>query len=382
MNTSSDSKQFSRRDFLRLAGLAVGGLMAETLLVPSAQAQGLRGPARTASPGAARRGTTGRMGLLLPASTIYPDLARNFQAGLQLAGADRALDFVVRETGAGALNAYETAQQLLTRDGVRQIVGMLDSLTLSYLRGTLQAQGATVLAVGLGENVSRLTKADTQVTTHDLDLAQSAVAFGAWAARSLGKTAVLAASCYDSGFDTFAAFRLGFESAGGRVVQTAITHQPTGGPALASVLRDIATARPAFVYAAYSGAAAVEWVHAYSQAGLAGSIPLAGSAFLAHETLFAAQGNAALGIVSAVPATTDAKAPTDLLTLLGYETGRLLLGQPTGSRTIVVREVQRQGAGLVNAVRQTLALPAANDASLAALSSKVHSGWLHPYLGA
>ncbi len=379
MKTSSDNKQFSRRDFLRLAGLTVGGLVAETLLAPATQAHGLLGPSRTS--GASRAGTLGRVGLLLPTSTIHPDLVRNFLAGLQLAGADRSFDLVVRETGSGALNAYETAQQLINKEGVRQLVGMMDALTLSYLRGTLQARQATVLAVSLGENLPRTTKADTQVTYHGLDLVQSAVAFGAWAARALGRTAVLAASCYDSGFDTFAAFRLGFESAGGRVLQTIITHQPNGGPSVAEALRTIAAARPDFVYAAYSGALAVEWVRAYSQAGLAGSIPLAGSAFLAHETLLAAQGNAALGIVTALPATGDAKAPADLLTLLGYETACLLTGQPVGSRTIAVRQVQRQGSGLVNTMRQTLAMPAANDQSLVTLASKLHSGWLHPYLG-
>jgi hypothetical protein len=259
---------------------------------------------------------------------------------------------------------------------------MLDPLTLSYLRGTLQARQATVLAVSLGENLPRMTKADNQVTYHGLDMVQSAVAFGAWAAKSLGRTAVLAASCYDSGYDASTAFRLGFESAGGRVLQTVITHQPNGGSSVTEALRTIATARPNFVYAAYSGALAVEWVRAYSQAGLAGAIPLAGSAFLAHESLFAGQGTAAMGIVSAIPATDDAKAPADLLTLLGYETGRLLLGQPTGTRMVTVREVQRQGGGLVNTVRQTLASPGSTDQNLVALTGKLHSGWLHPYLGA
>jgi branched-chain amino acid transport system substrate-binding protein len=382
MKTPSDTKQYSRRDFLRLAGLAVGGLVASGLTAPAASARSLIGSPRI--------GTAGRVGLLLPTSTLHPDLVRNFLAGLQLADAGHVLDLVVRETGAGAPNAYEAAQQLINKEGVQRLVGMVDALTLSYLRNTLEARQATLLAVSLGENLSRLTKADARVTVHSLDLVQSAVAFGTWAARSLGRTAVLAASCYDSGYDAFAAFRLGFENAGGRVLHTAITHQPSGGPTVAATLDAIAKARPAFVYASYAGPAAVEWVRAYSQAGLAGSIPLAGSAFLAHESLFAAQGKAAQGILTAAPTQADFahayEAQTgrtaDLLALLGYETARLLTGQPTGPRVVAVREVQRQGGALVNTVRETLNTLAAGDPSVATLDSKLHSGWLYPYLGA
>ena len=338
MKTPFDSKRVSRRDFLRLAGLTTGGLLTQTLIAPAGAARGLAGLA----PG----GISGRVGVLLPASTRYPDLKRNFLAGLQLAADSRSLDLVVRETGAGTgnANAYETAQQLLNKEGVKQIVGMFDELTLTHLRQTLEARQATLLAVSLGENLSRLTKADLRVTAHGLDLAQSAVAFGAWAARSLGRTAVLAAASYDSGYDAFAAFRFGFENAGGQVRSTVITHQPTGGPDLAAAMRDIAKARPDFVYASYCGTAAVDWVRAYRQAGLAGAIPLAGGPFLADTTLLAAHGEAALGILAASPAAGADQAafittyqartgqPADLLALLGYETGRLLAGQPLGNR--------------------------------------------------
>ena len=385
MKTPIDTKHFSRRDFLRLAGLTTGGLLAQTMIAPGLAAQGLGGLGHS--------GPSGRVGVLLPASTVYPDLARNFLAGLQLAAGGTA-DVLVRETGSGAANAYEAAQQLLNKEGVRRIVGMIDPLTLAHLRGILQARQATVLAVDLGANLPRLSKADARVTVHGLDLAQGAAAFGAWAAHALGRTAVLAASCYDSGYDAFAAFRFGFENAGGRVLHTAITHQPAGGPDLAGAMRDIAQARPDFVYAAYCGPAAVEWVRAYSKAGLAGALPLAGGPFLTDEALLAAHGAAALGILSVAPAVTGpatadfARAyqartgrPADLLALLGYETACLLAGQPPGSRVLALREVQQQAGGLTHVPRATLDTPGITNQALAALHSEVHSGWLHPYLG-
>jgi branched-chain amino acid transport system substrate-binding protein len=381
MKTSLDTRHVSRRQFLRLAGLTTGGLLAQSVL-----ASGLSASARG---GLGRLGFSGRVGVLLPASTRYPDLARNFLAGLQVAAGGGTADLVVRETGTGAANAYEAAQPLLAKEGISRIVGMIDPLTIAHLRGGLEAHQATLLAVSLGANLPRLSKADARVTVHSLDLAEGAAAFGAWAAGALGRTAVLAAACYDSGYDAFAAFRLGFENAGGTVRHTAITHQPTDSPDLAGVMRDIARLRPDFVYAAYSGPAAVEWMRAYQQAGLAGAIPLAGGPFLTDEALLAAHGAAALGVLSVAPAVTGpatadfarAGRPADLLALLGYETARLLAGQPVGSRVLTLREVQRQGGSLANVPRDTLATPGITSQALAALRSEVHSGWLHPYLG-
>ncbi|HUS16329.1 MAG TPA: ABC transporter substrate-binding protein [Chloroflexia bacterium] len=386
MKRASDTRLLSRRGFLRLAGAAAGGLLAESALsaAPLAHAGGLPGPATS--------GAAGRVGVLLPVSNLYPELGRNFLSGLQLAG---PLDLVVRECSAGANNPYAVACRLLEQEGITRLVGMIDSSALGALGDPLAAHRATALAVSLGENVVRRNKADARVTYHTLDLAAVAVAFGGWAARTLGRRAVLAASCYDSGYDAFAAFRLGFENAGGLVLQTAITHQPAGGPGLAAVMQDIAAARPDFVYAAYCGVAALEWMGAYQAAGLAGAIPLAGGPMLTNESWLAAAGDAALGIITAVPGPRDVAAvaakagaapghpgaPAELLALLGYETGRILTGQPLGGRPVVVRVVQRQDGGLVNTVRQTLNSPGDGDPVLVTLRQGLHTGWLHPYLG-
>src|SRR5947208_722848 len=116
MSTTPDIKHLNRRQFLRLAGLTAGGLLAGTLLPPgTAHASRLGGPAGLGSrPGLGGQpapGATWRVGVLLPASTVYPDLGRNFLAGLQLAAEGRSWDIVAREIGAGATGAYAMAQQ-------------------------------------------------------------------------------------------------------------------------------------------------------------------------------------------------------------------------------------------------------------------------------
>ena len=381
--------RLTRRDFLRLAGLTAGAALAGPLLgVQTAHAAAI--PAAPLP-----SGTPARVGVLLPTSTNYPNLGRNFLAGLRVAAGSGALDLVVREAGSGKLHPYEVVQQLVSHEGVQYIAGMIDPLTGTALQSFLAAHNARILAVSLGENLPPMQSAGSPVTYYGAGLAQTALAFGGWAAHNLGRTAVLAASCYDSGYDAFAAFQIGFEAAGGRVLHTAITHLPTGGPDLAAVMRTIATARPDFVYAAYCGSAALDWVRAYAAAGLSGTIPLAGSAFLTDETLLAGQGKAALGIHTALPIAGDTAEtrtfadlyqagtgrPADTLARLGSDTARLLLGQAVAAQQIAVRTVQAQPDGLRNTGIQTLALPDWADKALAPLRAGSHSGWLHPYLG-
>src|SRR5262249_55244148 len=122
---------------------------------------------------------------------------------------------------------------------------------------------------------------------------QASWAMGDWAARNLGRRAVVAASLYESGYDSLYAFQPGLEEAGGEGVETCVTHVPPAthdtGRAIAAIRRAV----PDFVFAAYSGQPAVDFVRAYADSGLARRVPLAGSSFLVDETLLPAMGAAA-----------------------------------------------------------------------------------------
>src|SRR5690349_1941575 len=96
MKTTPGTSRVSRREFLRLAGLTVGGLLAGATL-PAVSAAPAHESVSTPSRQTSRR-SLGRVGVLLPASSIYPDLGRNFLAGLQLAAGAGAFDLVTRET--------------------------------------------------------------------------------------------------------------------------------------------------------------------------------------------------------------------------------------------------------------------------------------------
>src|SRR5262249_13454837 len=110
------------------------------------------------------------------------------------------------------------------------------------------------------------------------------------------------------------------------------------GRAIAAVRR----AEPDFVFAAYGGQPAVDFVRAYADSGLARRIPLAGSGFLADETLLPSMGAAAVGIRSCLSLSPHLPVAENraftaafrratggdpaVFAVLGYETARLIAG--------------------------------------------------------
>jgi branched-chain amino acid transport system substrate-binding protein len=199
------------------------------------------------------------------------------------------------------------------------------------------------------------------------------------------------------------------------------------GRALAAVRET----RPDFVFALYSGQSAVDFVEAYAGSGLARRIPLAGSSFLADETLLPAMGPAALGVRSCLSWAPELPSAAnraftaayrratgerpDAFAVLGYEAARLIgaamagaagggdrlrglcdalkataLEGPRGRVTmdaatqvtrapLYLREVRSRNGAVGNEV--VAELPPLSDParSMAALRSGPKSGWLNEY---
>ena len=103
---------------------------------------------------------------------------------------------------------------------------------------------------------------------------------------------------YAMGREAVEAFRSTFQMKGAQKVGDVFV--PIGTSDFAPYLSQIKKAEPDLVYASYAGADAVRFVQQFASFGLASSIKLAGYGYLVEEDLFAAQGDAALGIQSAL----------------------------------------------------------------------------------
>jgi branched-chain amino acid transport system substrate-binding protein len=263
----------NRRGFLKLIGLSVGGLALSSL-----------GSSRALSSWQASRSDLRhlprhrrlRVGVLLPRSDVYPEMDRRFWAGLKLYLAQvanqaggRTVELLPRGVGVGTSLAVREAGDLLQAQGADLVVGLVGSGAAAILRGLFDQARVPLLVSNVGANVARESEFSPYVLVNSLGYWQAHWALGGWTAEHIGRKAFVATSFYDAGYDAPYVFRLGFEGAGGTVVETSVTHIPPRSPDLALLAAAIRAADPDVVYAAYSGAEAREFARAYADAGLA-----------------------------------------------------------------------------------------------------------------
>lgn len=386
MEQSHSSSRLTRRGFLRLAGLATGAVV-----VPD-------------WPG----GHSLKVGVLLPTAVLYPAMGQNLVTGMRLyfGAAGHPVTFAIHEIGAGTASARRTSRALLEQGGVDVVVAVTGEHVAATLRPLYADHGVPLVVCNAGANVVRPDDQGTFLVFNSLKLWQSNWALGFWAGHHLGSRAVSALSFYDSGYDAPYLFRLGFEAAGGDLLETFVSHTPAGDGNLTPLLAAIRDAGPDFVYASYCGAQAVEFVQAYARSGLAGHIPLIGSAFLVDDRSVLPQlGSAALGIKTSLPWAAPVSGSEDQAVLaaypqqtgrsadsfaaLGYDTAHLITRmmaegvheapRETGG-PLFLREVRRHGLALANVVTAHLSSIAERDIQRAVAESSPKSGWLAPYL--
>lgn len=379
-----------------------------------------------------------RIGLLLPQSQLHPELAQSLLSGMRLALAQssdqaggRPIEIRSVPASVSPYRAAEQARQLIAAEQIDLLVGFVGAKTATLLEPLLQERQIPLIVNTIGANVPRQASASPYVVRNSLQQWQSNWALGAWTADNVGARAVVASSFYESGYDTLYVFGQGFQSAGGAIIETHVTHRPDAPADLAALMTAIKAARPDVVYAAYAGKMALSFAQAYAHAGLAGRIPLVTSPFMVDEQLLSKHGRAALNIRSGLSWSRQLQTPenraflatyqartgqsADAFAVLGHDAGRLIVqalttaGGETRSERLVhalgaasfvgprgrvavqpdiydlatplyVREVRRAGGMLSNTIIAELRAPAtaAVQADLASVSSK--TGWANPYL--
>jgi branched-chain amino acid transport system substrate-binding protein len=315
----------ARRRFLFAAGAAA------VATLPAARI------ARACSP------RTLRLGVLLPHSTRYPELAREFLAGFEAyAASDVArgrVAVVPIACVAGDASATVAAAVRATEcRSVDVVAGFAGGELAARLAPALEPGAVPFVACDLGADFVRARSDSALLVRHSLGYWQANYAMGPWAAAHLGRRVLIATDFLESGHDVVYAFRRGFEAEGGEVVGVVRTGLPDGTGALPEVAAAVRSTVPDFVYAFYSGKRAQAFLHAYQAAGLAGATPLAGAAMLTERA-----GTAAFeGIVTAASWGPETAGPFGVL---GYETahrvaaGAQALDGATGNPRALARAI-------------------------------------------
>jgi branched-chain amino acid transport system substrate-binding protein len=311
--TQGKKRSFSRRSFMKIMAAVTGSAVLPSPLL----ALDWRECCSPAAPPL-------KIGILLPSSNLKPGAPRDLMAGfglglenLQVVNPGREIVVVTEDIGTGQMAAPVKAGKLLESDQVDLLIGFVNPAVGAMLAPLFRDNSRVpFLAAGMGEYMNRSGDCDPAILRSTLLYWQSHWTMGVWAAEHIGKTAYIASSLYDSGYDSSWAFQLGFESSGGEIVGRSPAFASPDGAELFAEIRRI---EPALVYGLYSGNEAVDFVRGYAATGLAGTIPLAGSAFLTDEDNLRSLGEDAAGILSCFSWTPDLTLPENLRFVGTYE---------------------------------------------------------------
>ncbi|MEO5931913.1 MAG: ABC transporter substrate-binding protein [Candidatus Kapaibacterium sp.] len=430
MSSEILSNAISRRSLLKGLGM-LSGAVATASAIPMVSSKAFASDAvRMLS----AHGTL-KLGVLLPDSCFSPSPGTSMMNGidLYLNGLDgriagRKVKVVAENIGSGINGAVRGSRKLVEEQGADIVIGMINSRTTPLIRDIYEKNGAVLIETNIGERIADDRSKSDHIFRNTLDNTAANYALGRWAAQNLGRRGMIAGSFYESGFDTIAAFRAGFTSAGGTIVDEQISCSPATMKHISCVVASIGERRPDFVYALYSGHPAVSFIEAYGRKGKHAGVPLIGSGFLTEERLLVDAGADANGIRSALPwsaalQTAENQEFTEryrakmgqlpnAFALLGYDSARIVAealtaldgdtGRPSeiidalrrvkfdsprgpltiasGTQSVItplyLREVRTVNGTQVNQVIGTLSLP--TDVSMIVPGGN-NSGWLTPY---
>ena len=266
----------NRRDFFKTFAVAAGGFLLPGMPAINSD-QGASIPAQFAWR------LPVRLGLLLPTNSVYPGLGDQLLSGVRLAlGQERYHPHLISQAiRPGYQDALQQITAWLEEKQTDLIIAYCNPETAGRLAQVADQYQKILILIEAGARIPSHASHYPNIFYNTLNDWQANYAMGTWTAKTVGKRGFLVASQYDSGFDSMYAFQSGFEIAGGQLSGSLLSHLQTADNQLDQVISAIRQARPEFVYALYSGAAATEFLAAYQRAGLDKTIPLMGNAFFA-----------------------------------------------------------------------------------------------------
>jgi len=324
---------------------------------------------------------------LLPYSDIYAVLGESITEAMRMyfesvnnEAGGRQIELITEDEGTEPNAAQQKARKLVEQDEVAFVTGVVSSGVLAGLRDYFDTGKKLLLCSNAGATpLSRGAKTPYIWRTSFTNWMPN-WPVGTWAAENVGTRAYISVPDYAAGQDTINSFSNSFTAAGGEVVGVQLTPFPNMGDP-APFITELANAAPDFIYSFYSGGAAVTFVTAYGQFGLANDIPLLGSGFMVEQDVLPKQGEAALGVRSglhwALPLdnaenkaftrayTERTQLEANVFAVQGYDTARViveLINTLQGDLTNVDRMIEALPGISFNSPRGPFALDANSQA--------------------
>jgi branched-chain amino acid transport system substrate-binding protein len=245
-----------------------------------------------------------KIGVLTPVSGPMSSLGNHKLNGIKMLFekngmkiGDRPVSLIVEDDEFKPQEALRKARKLVESDQVDVLLGVLSSAVGYAMKEYVaRAQKVWVTTGAAADGIFKKKNNNPYAFRSSLSVWQANQPMGTWLAEKGFKRVLLTGPDYAMGKEAVEAFRSTFQVKGAEKVGEVFV--PIGTTDFASYLPRIKQAQPDLVYASYAGADAVRFVQQFAGFGLGSSIKLSGYGYLVEEDLFAAQGDAAVGIQS------------------------------------------------------------------------------------
>ncbi|MGB1006089.1 MAG: ABC transporter substrate-binding protein [Thalassobaculaceae bacterium] len=286
-----------------------------------------------------------KVGLLLPKSGTYAVLGKEIEAGFNLAleQAGRTGEFTIvgEDTEIKPAVGLAKARKLVLEDEVDVIVGIVSSGVLGALRNFVDGAKVPLIVANAGNDKATGESCSPYIVRVSFSNSQINRPMGPWMVKQGIKKVYTLAPDYAAGHQMIEAFTTSFKAAGGEIVGgefTPFRKTKDFGPYLTKAK----AANPDGIFVFYAGGEAISFVKQYGTFGLAPQYPLFGSGFLTSSLYVKAEGDAAIGVKTALHYAPTLKTPENAafvkafaaeqgrppseFAVQGYDAARLLMG--------------------------------------------------------
>ena len=247
-----------------------------------------------------------KIGIMLPYSGVNADLGdvqdKAIDLFMKLHGKDIAphtVELIKRDEGppSGA-NAKTVATELITRDKVKLILGVIFSPS-AIAMAPVMTQAKTPLVIS-NAGTAWITMLSPYIVRFSFSMWHDAFPMGTYAAKDLKcSTAAMGYTDFPPGKDSTEAFKVGFEKAGGKVVDAIPMGNPAQVPDMTPFFQRVKDQKPDCFYVFIpSGSHASAVVKTYGEVGLKqAGVKLIGPKDVVPDSKLQPMGDAAIGTI-------------------------------------------------------------------------------------
>ncbi len=245
-----------------------------------------------------------KVGLLVPYTGVFASCGENITRGAELyldqvgwQAAGREIRLLKKDTEMNGQVGLQKARRLVESDRADILTGIVSSTVAYALRDYVVSKEIPLILANAGAADLTREKGSPYIFRVSFANGQYEYPEGIYAYDKLNfRKIVVMAPDYAAGHEKANGFMAGFKAAGGEIVQEIYPGLGTSdyGPFLTRIKDADA------VWAHFSGNDSIAFVKQYDEYGLKGTIPLLTSGDCVDESSLPAQGDAAVGIISAL----------------------------------------------------------------------------------